>query len=531
MLAVGFLQPELGERTWRRFEVAFSRLARRRVTCWIGTALLVLLVRAALLPLWPIPKPVIYDEFGYLLQADTFASGRLKNPPHQLWPFFESAYLLQQPTYNAKFPPGQGLALALGQRLFDHAWFGVWLSAGVLIATLCWALQGWLPPAWALLGAFLAMPLCLFSYWMNSYWGGAVAAIGGSLVLGSYPRIVRHRHAAFAWVLGIGLAILANTRPYEGLLFSIPILGALCARTRVWRVWAPVAVVVALGAAFILVYDHQVTGHAFRFPYIEHDLQYAYASSFSFLPLQPGKVYRHASIFNLHHQWEYEHWKRSRSWHLFVDRPKDWYEGISTLVGGAPFALVLALFLAWAVRDRRIRLPMICIGIVAVGSLLQIVYYPHYAAPATAAIIILLVQSFRHLRLCQFEGRPVGRFLVRTIPAAAFLLLIGSEGARLWQQETLEQTQPVNARRDKLEAGLRERSLRRKVIIVRYTGNQIPHEEWVYNRADIDAAEVVWAHDMGPQENRKLVEYFKDRSVWLLEPDRDPERLEPYIER
>jgi hypothetical protein len=234
VLAVGFLQPELGERTWRRFEVAFSRLARRRVTCWIGTALLVLLVRAALLPLWPIPKPVIYDEFGYLLQADTFASGRLKNPPHQLWPFFESAYLLQQPTYNAKFPPGQGLALALGQRLFDHAWFGVWLSAGVLIATLCWALQGWLPPAWALLGAFLAMPLCLFSYWMNSYWGGAVAAIGGSLVLGSYPRIVRHRHAAFAWVLGIGLAILANTRPYEGLLFSIPILGALCARTRVF---------------------------------------------------------------------------------------------------------------------------------------------------------------------------------------------------------------------------------------------------------------------------------------------------------
>lgn len=531
MVAVGFLQPALGDRAWRSFEAAFSRLARQRVTCWIGMGLLVLLARAALLPLWPIPKPVVYDEFGYLLQADTFASGRFTNPPHQLWPFFESAYILQQPTYNAKFPPAQGLALAAGQRLFDHAWFGVWLSAGVLMAALCWAFQGWLPPAWALLGAFLAVPLCLFSYWMNSYWGGAVAAIGGALVLGAYPRIVRHRHAAFAWILGLGLVILANARPYEGLLLSIPILLALCASTRSMRVWAPVAAVVALGAAFILVYDHQVTGNAFRFPYSEHNRQYAYAPSFTFLPLQPGKVYRHASISNLHHQWEYEHWKRSRSWELLVDRPKDWYVAITTLVGGAPFALVLAVFLAWTVRDRRIRLPMICIGIAALGSLLQIVYYAHYAAPVAAAIIIVLVQSFRHLRRCHVGRGHMGGFLVRAIPAAAFLLLVGSQGATLWRQEPIEQTQPVNARRDKLEAGLRERSSRAKLIIVRYTGNQIPHEEWVYNRADIDRAEVVWAHDMGPQENRKLVEYFKDRSIWMLEPDRDPERLEPYGEQ
>lgn len=155
VLIVALLRPKTGEHTCRRIERGLSSLARRRVACWIGMALLVvLLVRGALLPVWPIPKPAIYDEFGYLLQADTFASGRLTNPPHALWPFFESIYILQQPTYNAKFPPGQGLAMALGESLFGDPWFGVWLSAGVLMAALCWALQGWLHPAWALLGAF-----------------------------------------------------------------------------------------------------------------------------------------------------------------------------------------------------------------------------------------------------------------------------------------------------------------------------------------------------------------------------------------
>jgi hypothetical protein len=74
----------------RKLDLFAGKFARRQVLVCISLALLVLIVRTALLPVWPIPRPSIYDEFSYLLQADTFAHGRLVNRAHPLWQFFES---------------------------------------------------------------------------------------------------------------------------------------------------------------------------------------------------------------------------------------------------------------------------------------------------------------------------------------------------------------------------------------------------------------------------------------------------------
>jgi hypothetical protein len=64
-----------------------------------------------------------------------------------------------------------------------------------------------------------------------------------------------------------------------------------------------------------------------------------------------------------------------------------------------------------------------------------------------------------------------------------------------------------------------------KLVLVRYSPDHYVHEEWVDNSANIDRQPIVWAREMGAAQDLPLLEYYRDRQIWLLQPDASPAKL------
>lgn len=540
-LVVAFTYPELGSKWFRAAERAFGRLARRPRLAVLAVGLAALAGRAILLPIEPVPVPFIHDEFSHLLLADTLAHGRLANPTHPMWVHFETFFVNQQPTYASMYPPAQGLVLAIGKVIFGHPFVGVWLSVGVMCAAICWMLEGWLPPRWALYGgALAAIRFAFFNYWSSSYLGGALAATGGALILGALPRVRRRARVGAALWMGVGLAILVNTRPYEGLVLSLPVAAAVLAwllrrgraswGAKLGRFAAPLAAVVALAAVLTGFYNYRVTGSPFRMGYQVEWTTYAVAPAFLWESPGPMKTYRHKEMENYYIGRNVTEFNRFR---------RHWLQlTLTRLLGIWNFYLGLALTIPLAmlgriIRDRRTRF-LVVAGVVSLAGYSMVAWAnAHYSAPITALIFALVVQGARHLRAARWLGKPTGLFLVRVVP----LIMLGAAGivaARMALGQYINfgpftpMPRPAAVERARLIREL-ERCGGQHVVIVRYGPSHKPLDmEWVYNRADIDGSKVVWARDMGRAGNQELIDYFKGRHVWLLEPDARPPKLLPY---
>jgi hypothetical protein len=479
------------------------------------------------------PQPRVHDEFSYLLAADTFAHGRLTNPTHPMWLHFESMHIIQQPSYASKYPPAQGLMLGLGQAIGGHPILGVWLSTALACAAVCWMLLGWLPPRWALLGGGLAVIHPMVLAWSQSYWGGAVAMAGGALVAGGLRRIVRRPRARHAIVMGAGMAVLANSRPYEGMVLSL-----LAAAGLLWwmlhakdlppgvllkRIVLPVFLVLALSAALMAVYNLRVTGSALRMPYMVHQAIYAVAPPFVWQQRREEPTYHHKELRDFHAGWELSTYTSQRSMGEFilscVVKTLVLIMGFFSLVGLAIPVIAMPIVIG---RNRWMRFALLACGIFTAALLLETWLHQHYAAPITGLVLVLVLQAMRHLRLWRWKGLPTGRMIVWTSVA---LCIISSV---VWYAGYLRiDAKDFSTDRARIMDELR-RDEDSHLVIVRYSPEHSPHDEWVYNGADIDSSKVVWAREMGEANDRGLIEYFKGRRVWLLEPDAETPHLSPY---
>ena len=521
-LAQRFADPWL-----KRIEDAGARFAQRKGAVIFGAALVSIVARLLLLPLAPVPIPNVHDEYSYLLAADTFAHGRLINPPQQQWVFLDTFHVLQRPTYASKYPPAQGMALALGQ-LLGSPWIGVLLSVAAMCAAVAWALQGWLPARWALLGTLLALlRVDLMSYWVDSYWGGAVAATGGALVVGALPRILRRRSLRDSVLLGVGAALLANSRPLEGLLFCLPVAvvlairlfsrGSADFRLKFARALLPAILVLGCTAAFMGYYNWRVTGNPVLFPNVLYHRLYWDVPVFVWQPAKPPLTYAIPQFTGF-----FEHWNQpaflGRSWAL--QTLTKCHDGWSFFLG--PALSIPFLTLPWLIFDRRVRFLLVQFLWCGVWLLLVTWFEPHYAAPLTAGFFAIVAQAIRHLRQWKLKSYRVGIFASRLI----VVLLV----ARVFLPSTEAVNGPRrgwNLTRARIAAQL-QATPQKHLVIVRYAPDHDVLEEWVYNAAEIDAARVVWAREIPGRDLKPLLDYYRDRRIWLIDADTHPPQLKPY---
>lgn len=527
---VGWIRPLVGDRWFRAIEARAAAIARRKYTAFVGVGLATVIARLAILPWQPVPQPIIHDEFSNLLAADTFAHGRLSNPPHPMWVYFDTFHVLQHPTYASKYPPATGLVLALGQ-LAGNPWFGTLLSMGLMCAAITWMLQGWFPPEWALLGGVIVLlRLCPFNYWFDAYLGAPIALFGAALALGAFPRIVRSGRVVDAIWLGAGMAILALSRPFEGFLFCLPIAAMLPYAARKGRLSRapgvffkayvlPAGLVLGAGLIWLGYYNWRVTGNALVFPYSLYHTQYFGYPMFVWQTVPPPRHYANPQFevfFNEWHRTTYQltfkHWV-----HRLENNALLWW-----LVYLGPTLTIPFLALADVVRDPKTHLPLWQVGLCAVGLASIVWFQPHYAAPMFAAVIVLTIAAMRHLRRFRCSGRPVGLYLSRLVVVLAvdWVVILGVHTAKNpenpWTIDRTHIVQQLNAMPGQ------------HLVLVDYSPDHDVHQEWVSNAADIDRARIVWARVIPGLDLQPLLHYFSSREVWIVHVDDEPPVLEAY---
>jgi hypothetical protein len=529
-----------GGRLFQILRGRFRRLAQRKRTAILICGLLPVALRLSMLGFAPVPEPSIHDEFSHLLLGDTLAHGRLTNPTHPMWRHFESIHIIQRPTYNSMYPPGQGAFLALGQVLFDQPWAGVLISAGLMFAAMCWMMQGWLSPAWALYGTLIAiLKFGAAGFWIDSYMGGSVGALGGALLVGSLPRLRRpDASPASAIVCALGVVLLMNSRPFEGAVLTaaatLYLVLSLRRNTRVhgWRgvmkLAIPAGAVLGCGIAFTGYYSWRVTGSPLRMPYQVNRDTYGWPENLAFLP--PKQIKIDDKVLDSMYHKEIEHHQRYSSWDRIVDSlAVRLFDAWTFFLG--PLLTFAIFLLPWYCRNRETRPLLLFLLVIAVLNLFQMVLYPYHLAEVVPIMFTLLAagMEFVYVKLSRISESRAIRFAV-VLPIC--IILVGAmkhPAAELnlplayWERGYENHRNARAAIEEWLEA-----HPSKQLVIVRYGEHHSPDEEWVYNHADIDSSKVVWARERDPQSNEALLQYFSDRKAWLLQADVYPQRVIPY---
>ena len=463
-----------------------------------------------------------------------------------MWSHMETFHELMQPTYMSKYPPAEALALTPG------IWLGVpLLGAIVSVALGCaattWMLQAWLPSRRALLGGLIAASMPMVFGWSQNYWGGGVGMIGGALLIGATVRAWRRnrdqgpaRWRQMGIIVGIALALLAMSRPFEGAVLTILLLAVTAFRSirsqpigdpRRLAIWSTIVLIPA--GLWMGYYNWRITGNALLTPYALHEKQYAAAPIFWWGHANPDIAYRNPEMREFYIDQELPTWRQShsvRGWiALAIGQMR---QALLTLVQPLTLAIPIIYAILY-IRPRTRHAPAsglvvalrFCLIVSASWFLIHFIatraLAPSYLSPILPLLVACVVISMRSMMKWRVGRLHAGRSVVAGVALAQLWTLASLDYAASRNPSAPGQT------RARLVQMLSQLP-RKQLVLVHYEpGAELKTLfEWVYNEPDPDSSRVVFAHQMNPVADHELMQYYRDRQCWQLEVDGSQLHLE-----
>jgi hypothetical protein len=251
------------------------------------------------------------------------------------------------------------------------------------------------------------------------------------------------------------------------------------------------------------------------------------APLFFWQSIPPTPLYPNEQMQHFHLLTEYREYADATGWRGY------WLGALirGGMIGWAyfrPAVLVLPLVATIVAARRSARLRpvvvpamLICLAVLLIHLLSCPWMRIAYMAPLYGLFIMLLAIGMRLVGAWRLNGHPLGRSVVHAVVAVhvlcgAFFLVDCARGnAKL-----------AISLRDDFLAQMR-RQPGKHLVLVRYTADHSPMQEWVYNGADIDAQDVIFARDLGAREDEPLLDYYKDRTIWIINVDQRHATLLP----
>jgi hypothetical protein len=283
---------------------------------------------------------------------------------------------------------------------------------------------------------------------------------------------------------------------------------------------APVIAVMLPTVAFIAYYNWRLTGNPLLTPHQLYTQTYLTSPIFFWGHQKPPLHYNNPQIEQYFTVFAPAYYGSSWAdfWRLSVRKINLYWE-IFLWAGAVPILMCVPLLL----RNQKGRWLLGAAVICLAGLFVVVSPLPHYAAPALCLFYAVLVLALRQLRLVRFRGRRIGLGIAR---ATVVLLLFQTATAIPEKLRHLDDSFGLRRRAEVVNK--LSHMPGKQLIIVHYGPDHDINYEWVFNDAEIDGSKVIWARDMGSEQNAKLLAYYRDRQVWRLIVDRNTEQLLSY---